>query len=120
MKIRKKNKKTTTQDQERIDRLVTSQADDETAWYGTIPIKRSKQASLSLPGELAARAAFLAMLHRATAVDKWVERIVRERVELEERAFGGGKEKAGFLRMFPTPTCANLYRCCQWSRMSRI
>jgi hypothetical protein len=35
----------------------------------------------------------LATLHRETAVDKWVERVVRERVELEELAFAEAKKK---------------------------
>jgi len=56
-------------------------------------MKRSKPAVLSLPGELAARAAFLAKLHRETGVDKWVDRVVRERVELEEFAFTEAKRK---------------------------
>ena len=42
--------------------------------------------------ELAARAAFLATLHRESGVDKWVERIVRERVEIEESAFIAAKK----------------------------
>jgi len=32
-------------------------------------------------------------LHREAGVDKWVERIVRERVELEERAFREARKK---------------------------
>ncbi len=39
------------------------------------------------------RAAFLARLHREAGVDKWVERVVRERVELEELAFSEAKKK---------------------------
>jgi len=31
-------------------------------------------------------------LHRETGLDKWVERIVRERVELEEFAFSEAKK----------------------------
>jgi hypothetical protein len=56
-------------------------------------VKRSKPASLALPGELAARAAFLARLHREAGVAQWVERVVRERVELEELAFKEAKRK---------------------------
>jgi len=63
-------------------------------------VKRSKPASLSLPGELAAGAAFLAKLHREPAVDKWVERVVRERVEFGGASLHGGEEKARFLRTF--------------------
>ena len=93
MSTRKKNKKTTILDQEAIDRLVISQSDDDSAWEAPIRVKRSKPAALSIPGELAARAAFLARLHREARVDKWVERVVRERVELEELAFTEAKKK---------------------------
>ena len=72
---------------------MISQSDDDSAWEATIRVKRSKPASLSIPGELAARAAFLARLHREAAVDTWVERVVRERVELEELAFTEAKKK---------------------------
>jgi hypothetical protein len=47
---------------------------------------------LSIPADLAARAAFLAKLHRESRLDKWVERIVRERVEIEESAFNAAKK----------------------------
>ena len=87
-----RNKKTML-NQEGIDRLVISQSDDDPAWDAPIRVKRSKPATLSIPGELAARAAFLARLHREAGVDKWVERIVRERVELEERAFREARKK---------------------------
>ena len=93
MSTRKKNKKTTILDHQGIDRLVISQANDDSAWEAPIRVKRCKAASLSLPGELAARAAFLARLHREAGVDKWVERVVRERVELEELAFTEAKKK---------------------------
>jgi hypothetical protein len=92
MKTPKKGKGTAL-DQEDIDRLVVSQTDDESAWDAPIRVKRSEPAALSLPGELAARAAFLAKLHRETGIDKWVERVVRERVELEEFAFKETKKK---------------------------
>ena len=88
-----KNKKTTILDQEGIDRLVISQTADDSAWEAPIRVKRSKPASLAIPGELAARAAFLARLHRETDVARWVERVVRERVELEELAFTEAKKK---------------------------
>ena len=81
---------TLTQDQ--VDRVVTAQADDDRAWQKAIVVRRPKSASLSVPAELAARAAFLARLHRETRVDKWVERIVRERVEIEESAFTAAKK----------------------------
>ena len=74
-----------------IDRVVTTQADEDTAWEKAMVVKRPKSTSFSIPAELAARAAFLARLHRESPVDKWVERIVRERVEIEESAFTAAK-----------------------------
>lgn len=94
MSPRKKNKKKAeVEDRERIDQEVISQAEDESAWEAPVRVKRSRSASLSLPGELTARAEFLARLHREPGVAKWVERIVRERVELEELAFREAKKK---------------------------
>jgi len=92
MSIRNK-RKTTPLDQETIDRLVIAQSNHESAWGAPIRVKKSKPASLSIPGELAARAAFLARLHREGGVDKWVERVIRERVELEELAFAEAKKQ---------------------------
>lgn len=80
-------------DEETIDRIVTSQSEEDSAWEPPIEVKRSGPASVSIPGELAARAALLARLHREPGVDQWVERIVRERVELEELAFAEAKKK---------------------------
>ena len=88
-----RKRKVTTTDQERIDQLVVSQTSDESAWDVPVRVKRSEPAALSLPGELAARAVFLAKLHREAGIDKWVERVVRERVELEEFAFKETKRK---------------------------
>jgi hypothetical protein len=88
-----KKKKAITLDQEGIDRFVASQANDESAWETPVRVKRSKPASLLLPGELAARAAFLVKLHREAGIDQWVERVVRERVEIEEFAFRETKKK---------------------------
>ena len=78
-------------DQE-IDRIVAAQADDDAAWGKPIRVERSKPASLSLPGELAARAAFLAQVHRTKSVEEWLTRVIQERIELEEAAFVGIKQ----------------------------
>jgi hypothetical protein len=86
--MRTHKKKTAIPDQEGIGKLVISRADED-----SIRVKRSQPASLSIPGELAARASFLARLHREPGIDKWVERVVRERVELEELAFAEAKKK---------------------------
>jgi hypothetical protein len=88
-----KKKKTASLGQETIDRVVVSQSEDDSAWETPVLVKRSKPACLSIPGDLAARAAFLARLHREPVLDRWIERVVRERVELEEFAFSEAKKK---------------------------
>ena len=91
--MKRAKKRTAALGQDAIDALAVSQSEDESAWEAPLAVKRSKPASLSIPGDLAARAAFLARLHREAGVDRWVERIVRERVELEEFAFNEAKKK---------------------------
>jgi hypothetical protein len=77
--------------EEEIDKIVESQADKDSAWERPIKVRRAKSTALSLPAELAARAAFLARLHREKNVEKWLSRIIKERVELEEVAFSEAK-----------------------------
>lgn len=77
--------------EDQIDDAVAAEADQDSAWEKVVSVRRSKSTSVSIPADLAARAAFLAKLHRESRVDKWVERIVRERVEIEESAFTAAK-----------------------------
>ena len=77
--------------EEEIDKIVESQAEQESAWERPIKVRRAKSTALSLPADLAARAAFLARLHREKNVSEWVSRIIKERVELEEVAFSEAK-----------------------------
>jgi hypothetical protein len=83
----KKPRKKPERSQAEVDEMVISQAGDDRAWGKPTRVKRTLSASLSLPGELAARATFLARLHREPKVDQWLEKIIRERVELEELAY---------------------------------
>ena len=85
----KTNKKLTEQE---IDQIVTAQANDDTAWKKPIRVRRTKPGSLSIPANLAARATFLAQLHRTKNVDDWLTHIIQERIELEEAAFIGVKQ----------------------------
>ena len=78
--------------EQEIDRVVVAQAEDDAAWEEPVRVERSEPASLSLPGDLAARAAFLAQLHRAKSVEEWLTRVIQERVELEEAAYVGIKQ----------------------------
>jgi len=75
-----------------IDQIVTAQANDDSAWEKPVSVRRTKPASLSIPADLAARAAFLAQLHRAKTVDRWLTHIIQERIEMEEAAFVGVKQ----------------------------
>jgi len=54
--------------EEEIDKIVESQADDDSAWEEPIEVRRAKPAPLTIPAELAARAAFLAKLHKEKAL----------------------------------------------------
>jgi hypothetical protein len=58
--------------EEEIDNLVESQADDDDAWDEPMLVSGKRQASLSLPAELAARAAFLAKLHKEQNTKEWL------------------------------------------------
>lgn len=82
-KVMKKNAS-----EEEIDRLVMAQADNDAEWEEPIHVRKAaKPASLIIPASLAARAAFLARLHREAGVEEWLTRIIQERVEIEEVAF---------------------------------
>lgn len=76
-----------------IDELVASEADDNLASEPPIRVTRPKATSVSISGELAARAAVLASLHRDTGLDGWVERVLPERVALEGLAFTGANQE---------------------------
>ena len=73
--------------EEKVDEIVIAEADDSSEWEQPVRVEKTKPASLSIPGELAARATFLAQVHREERVEEWLTRIIRERVELEETAF---------------------------------
>jgi hypothetical protein len=77
--------------QDEIDERVIAEIDDPAAWGEPIEVHRDVPAKLSLSAELAARAEFLARLHHEPNVEQWLMRIIRERVEIEELAFGEAK-----------------------------
>ena len=70
-----------------IDELVVAEVDDDNAWEDPISVVREQSRSLTLPAELAKRAAFLARLHREQDLEAWLTKIIQERIELEESAF---------------------------------
>jgi hypothetical protein len=82
-----------TQTEEEIDEEVIARADDDSAWEEPIKVKRREAAKFSIPPELAARAAFLARVHRAGGIEAWLSQIIRERIEIEEVAFAAAKRE---------------------------
>jgi len=76
-----------------IDRIVVAQANEDSAWEKPTRVRRAKTASVPLPSELSARAAFFARLHREASVEDWLRRIIQERIDLEEAAFAGLKRE---------------------------
>ena len=76
--------------EQEIDEIVVAQADDESAWEDPVQVRRPASESYSLPADLAARAAFLARLHRAR-IEEWLTLVIQERIELEESAFAEAK-----------------------------
>lgn len=74
-----------------IDAIIIAQADDDAAWEPVIHVQRHQPASIALPADLAARAAFLARVHHQNSMEAWLRRIIEERIELEEAAFVGAK-----------------------------
>ena len=83
--MRDRNRETLSEQE--IDRIVVAEANDDSAWEKPVHVRRTEAASLSIPADLAARAAFLAQLHRTESVEKWITHIIQERIELEEAAF---------------------------------
>jgi hypothetical protein len=79
--------------EEEIDEIVIAQAENDSAWEKSARVRKSKQASLLLPATLAARAAFFARLHREASLENWLNRIIRERLDIEEAAFVGFKRE---------------------------
>ncbi len=79
--------------EEEIDVLVEAQALDALAWGPPQRVRRGDATSVAIPAELAARAAFLARLHRTSRLEDWLTRIIRERIEIEEVAFATAKRE---------------------------
>lgn len=77
--------------EEEIDQLVIAHADDDSAWGKPVRVRRSKSSAVSLPAELASRAAFFARLHREASVQEWLKRIIEERINIEEAVFAESK-----------------------------
>jgi hypothetical protein len=78
--------------EEQIDEIVIAQAEDDAAWEEPIPVRLAIPTNMSLPREMAARAAFFAQLHNKSSVEEWLRSIIQERIDFEEAAFAGLKQ----------------------------
>ncbi|MCX5810217.1 MAG: hypothetical protein NTX36_12750 [Proteobacteria bacterium] len=88
--MKTKNKNLTEQE---IDQIIIADADNNSAWEEPIKIRKQKFTSLSIPSELASRAAFFARLHRGLSLEEWLNRVIQERLDIEEAAFSGFKRE---------------------------
>jgi hypothetical protein len=84
-------KKTTRKSEKEIDELVVDQADDDSAWEKPVQARRSKSEAVSIPAEVASRAAFFARLHREPSLEHWIKKVIAERIDTEEAAFAHAK-----------------------------
>lgn len=87
----KKTSKRRKMTEKEIDNLVVAQAENDSAWEPPVQVRRGEPGTISIPADLATRAAFLAQVHRASGVEEWLTRVIRERIELEEVAFAEAK-----------------------------
>ena len=86
-------KSTSDLSEQEVDQIVIAQATDDAAWEKPVRVRRTRSTSVSISAELAARAAFLARLHRKSSVEEWLTGIIEERVALEETVYGGVKKE---------------------------
>jgi hypothetical protein len=78
--------------EEQIDEIVIAQAEEDTAWEEPIVVNLVVPTTMSLPPDIAARAAFFAQLHKKSSVEDWLRSIIQERIDFEEAAFAGLKQ----------------------------
>jgi hypothetical protein len=92
MRIRKKSADKNFSEKE-IDEIVIAQADHDSEWEQPIIVEKTKPTNISIPSGLAARATFIAKLHREKTLEKWLTRIIQERIDIEESAFAEVKRE---------------------------
>ena len=73
--------------EQEIDEIIIAQAEDESGWEPAIDVQIEATTSLSIPPQLARKAAFFAQLHNKTSMQAWLEAIIQERIEFETAAF---------------------------------
>jgi hypothetical protein len=84
-------KRVTRKTEHEIDELVVAQGNDDSAWDKPVKVRRSKSEAVSIPAEVASRAAFFARLHREPSLEHWIKKIVAERIDIEEAVYAALK-----------------------------
>ena len=78
--------------EEEIDEIVIAQGEDDTAWEAPISVSKPRTIIVSLPSEIAARAAFFAHLHGTSSTEAWLRNVIQQRINFEEAAFAEVKQ----------------------------
>lgn len=78
----KKNSKKLTNEQ--IDEMVTRESDDLSKWEEPIEVNAPQAISLRLSAELIQKIKFLATIHKTDNYQNWLEKIIKERIQLED------------------------------------
>jgi hypothetical protein len=76
--------------EQEIDEIVIAQANEDDAWEEPVYVTAAASTAVSLPPQLAVRAAFFAKLHNMTP-GAWLQQVVEERLDFEEAAFASLK-----------------------------
>ena len=86
----KKNSKKLTNEQ--IDEIVTIESDDLSKWEEPIEVKAPQAVLLRLSPELIQKIKFLATIHKTDNYQNWLEKIIKERIQLEDELLDSIKE----------------------------
>ena len=70
--------------EEKIDEIVTKEAEDLTRWEAPILVKPAGVGSIRLSLETIRKAKHLAKLHKLRGYQAWLKQIIEERIQLEE------------------------------------
>jgi len=76
--------------EEEIDRMVIAEADDMSEWDKSVMVKA---ASVRFSPLIIEKAKYLAKLHNISGYQAWVEQIVEERINLEEKLLSDFKRE---------------------------
>jgi len=70
--------------EEKIDEIVTKEADDPTRWEKPVFVKATSITSIRLSPDTIRKAKYLAKIHRFRGYQTWLKRIIEERIRIEE------------------------------------